>query len=74
MSLWMNLEHFGVVESPTGTPGFLTRLARRFRAADAAARESAASRPDARPYSGPERRAGRDRRSTPRSGPDRRRS
>ena len=73
MSLWMNPEYFGVAESPAQAPGLLARLARRFRAADVAARESAAPPSGAAPYTGPERRAGRDRRREPRSGADRRR-
>lgn len=73
MSLWMNIEDFGVADSPKQTAGFLARLVRRFRAADVAARESATPRSDAASYTGPERRSGRERRATPRKGPDRRR-
>ena len=73
MSLWMNLDQFAVAEAPSRGPNLLVRFARRFRAADVAARESALAPADARPYGGPERRAGRDRRRTARTGLDRRR-
>lgn len=73
MSLWMNIDDFGVADSPKRTQGLLARLARRFRAADVAARESAAPPADAPTYDGPERRRGRERRMVARKSPDRRR-
>lgn len=73
MSLWMNIDDFGIADAPKQTRGFLARVARRFRAADVAALESATPHTDAASYDGPERRRGRERRGIARKSPDRRR-